>query len=48
MKYQDFLIALQKHAKEILGELPIHYETVGHWLKPDPEKKTVDVLLDFK
>ena len=48
MKYQDFLIALQNHSKEILGELPIHYETVGHWLKPDAEKKTVDVLLDFK
>jgi outer membrane protein assembly factor BamA len=48
MKYQDYLIALQNHSKEILGELPIHYETVGHWLKPDAEKKTVDVLLDFK
>ena len=48
MKYQDFLIALQNHSKEILGEMPIHYETVGHWLKPDAEKKTVDVLLDFK
>ena len=48
MRYQDFLIALQNHSKEILGDLPIHYENVGHWLKPDPEKKTVDVLLDFK
>jgi len=48
MRYQDFLIALQNHSKEILGELPIHYETVGHWLKPDAEKKAVDVLLDFK
>jgi outer membrane protein insertion porin family len=48
MKYQDFLLALQNHSKEILGELPIHYENVGHWLKPDAEKKTVDVLLDFK
>jgi outer membrane protein insertion porin family len=48
MKYQDFLIALQNHSKEILGDLPIHYENVGHWLKPDAEKKTVDVLLDFK
>jgi outer membrane protein assembly factor BamA len=48
MRYQDFLIALQNHSKEILGDLPIHYETVGHWLKPDAERKTVDVLLDFK
>jgi len=48
MKYQDFLLALQNHSKEILGDLPIHYENVGHWLKPDAAKKTVDVLLDFK
>lgn len=48
IKYQDFLVALQNHAKQILGDLPVHYETVGHWLKADPEKKTVDVLLDFK
>jgi outer membrane protein insertion porin family len=48
IKYQDFLVALQNHSKEILGELPIHYENVGHWLRPDAEKKTVDVLLDFK
>ena len=48
MKYEEFLTALQGHAKEILGEMPVHYENVGHWLKPDAEKKTVDVLLDFK
>jgi len=47
-KYEEFLTQLQNHSKEILGELPIHYENVGHWLKPDAEKKTVDVLLDFK
>jgi outer membrane protein insertion porin family len=48
MKYQDFLTALQNHSKEILGELPIHYENVGHWLRQDAAKGTVDVLLDFK
>lgn len=48
IKYQDFLVALQNHSKQILGDLPAHYENVGHWLKLDPEKKTVDVLLDFK
>jgi outer membrane protein insertion porin family len=47
-KYEDFLIALQNHSKDIFGELPIHYESVGHWLRPDAAKATVDVLLDFK
>jgi outer membrane protein assembly factor BamA len=47
-KYEDFLIQLQNHSKDILGDLPIHYEHVGHWLRPDPGRATVDVLLDFK
>jgi hypothetical protein len=28
--------------------LPVHYETVGHWLRTDTDKHQVDVLLDFK
>jgi outer membrane protein assembly factor BamA len=48
IKYEEFLTGLQEHAKEIFGELPIHYETVGHYLRADADKKTVDVLLDFK
>lgn len=48
IKYEDFLVQLQSHAKEVLGDLPIHYESVGHWLKTDPAKASVDVLLDFK
>jgi outer membrane protein assembly factor BamA len=47
-KYEEFLTKLQDHSKEILGELPIHYESVGHWLRPDAGKNSVDVLLDFK
>ena len=47
-KYEEFLLALQKHSKEIFGDLPIHYDTVGHWLRTDDAKSTVDVLLDFK
>jgi outer membrane protein insertion porin family len=47
-KYEDYLIQLDNHSKEIFGELPIHYDTVGHWLRTDPAKSTVDVLLDFK
>lgn len=48
IKYEEFLTALQEHSKDIFGELPIHYENVGHYLRPDPAKGTVDVLLDFK
>jgi len=47
-KYEEFLTQLQNHSKDILGELPIHYDNVGHWLRPDAGKGTVDVLLDFK
>jgi outer membrane protein assembly factor BamA len=48
IKYEDFLGQLQSHAKEIFGELPVHYDNVGHWLRPDAARGTVDVLLDFK
>ena len=48
IKYEEFLLALQNHSKDIFGELPVHYEGVGHWLRPDTAKRTVDVLLDFK
>ncbi len=46
--FEHFLTKLQAHPAEIFGELPVHYDTVGHWLRTDPDKKTVDVLLDFK
>lgn len=48
LKYEDFLTKLQTHSPEIFGNLPIHYESVGHWLRADAAKATVDVLLDFK
>jgi outer membrane protein assembly factor BamA len=47
-KYEDYLVKLQNHPSEIFGELPIHYDTVGHWLRTDDSKPVVDVLLDFK
>lgn len=47
-KYEEFLIKLQKRSTSIFGELPIHYEEVGHWLRTDAAKNTVDVLFDFK
>lgn len=47
-KYEALLMSLQKQRSEFFGELPVHYEEVGHWLRPDPARATVDVLLDFK
>jgi outer membrane protein assembly factor BamA len=46
--FESLLIKLQTQPSEIFGELPVHYETVGHWLRTDPGKHLVDVLLDFK
>jgi outer membrane protein insertion porin family len=47
-KYEEILTKLQLHEGQIFGELPLHYQTVGHWLQADASKATVDVLLDFK
>lgn len=47
-KYEEVLTKLQLHQEQIFGELPLHYDTVGHWLQPDASTGTVDVLLDFK
>ena len=46
-KYEDILVKLQLHREQIFGELPLHYETPGHWLQTNSDG-TVDVLLDFK
>ncbi|HXY23576.1 MAG TPA: POTRA domain-containing protein [Candidatus Acidoferrum sp.] len=48
IKYEEILTKLKLHQAQIFGELPLHYDNVGHWLQTDPEKATVDVLLDFK
>jgi outer membrane protein assembly factor BamA len=47
-KYEAILVKLQSHQGQVFGELPLHYETVGHWLQTDANTATVDVLLDFK
>jgi outer membrane protein assembly factor BamA len=47
-KFEELLAKLQAHQEQIFGELPVHYENVGHWLQTDASKSTVDVLLDFK
>jgi outer membrane protein assembly factor BamA len=47
-KFEELLVKLQTHEEQVFGELPVHYENVGHWLQTDAGKNTVDVLLDFK
>ncbi len=47
-QFEKFLTTLQSHPADIFGALPVHYETVGHWLRTDADKHFVDVLLDFK
>jgi outer membrane protein assembly factor BamA len=44
----QFLDKLQKPTREIFGDLPVHYNDVGHWVRKDPDKHIADVLLDFK
>jgi len=47
-RFEELLAKLQTHQEQVFGELPVHYENVGHWLQTDAGKGTVDVLLDFK
>jgi outer membrane protein insertion porin family len=47
-KYEDILLKLQVHREQIFVDLPVHYESVGHWLQTDADSGMVDVLLDFK
>jgi outer membrane protein assembly factor BamA len=48
LKYEQFLSRLQIHKEEIFGDLPVHYDEVGHWLRTDAQRKIADVLFDFK
>jgi outer membrane protein insertion porin family len=48
IRFETFLTKLQSQPADIFGDLPVHYDTVGHWLRTDAEKHSVDVLLDFK
>jgi len=47
-KFETYLSRLQNKPAQIFGDLPVHYDNVGHWLRTDPTKGIVDVLLDFK
>jgi outer membrane protein assembly factor BamA len=46
-KFEGLLVKLQSHQEQVFGEMPVHYDNVGHWLQTDANKSTVDVLLDF-
>ncbi len=46
--FEKFLTEAQTHPYTVFGDLPVHYDGVGHWLQTDPKQGTVDVLLDFK
>jgi hypothetical protein len=46
--FEDLLYRLESHRETIFKDLPVHYDTVGHYLQTDPAKGTVEVLLDFK
>ena len=47
-KFEELLVKLQTRQEQVFGELPLHYENVGHWLQTDATTRMVDVLLDFK
>lgn len=47
-KFEDFLLKLQVHREQIFVDLPVHYDSIGHWLEKDANSGTVDVLMDFK
>jgi outer membrane protein insertion porin family len=46
--FEKLLKVLAKPSREIFGEMPVHYNQCGHWLRPNTDRRTVDVLLDFK
>ena len=45
---ERFLKVLAKPSRDIFGDMPVHYTECGHWLRPNTDRHTVDVLLDFK
>jgi len=43
--FEEFV---ERGAKQAFGDLPVHYDQIGRWLRTHPVNSTVDVLLDFK
>jgi outer membrane protein assembly factor BamA len=46
--FEQLLIRLQTNRAAVFHDLPLHYDTAGHFLQTDPGKGTVDILWDFK
>jgi outer membrane protein assembly factor BamA len=46
--FENVVAELEQHKETVFGDLPLHYDQVGRWLRKNAEAKTVDVLLDFK
>ena len=44
--YSDEFI--ETGARFAFGNLPFHYEKLGHYFQKDPDKGTVDIMLDFQ
>ncbi|GAC1661082.1 MAG: hypothetical protein NVS9B4_12860 [Candidatus Acidiferrum sp.] len=47
-EYETLLTKLQSHPTLVFGELPLHYDKVGHWVQMDKDAHIVDILLDFQ
>lgn len=46
--YDNMAKDLQKPTAAVFGEMPVHYNEFGHFLRANADRHTVDVLLDFK
>jgi len=48
--FENFVAGIEpgKDREPVFGDLPVHYDEVGRWLRKNTEAKVVDVLLDFK
>jgi len=46
--YDSHMTLFAKPNRDVFGDLPVHYNEFGHLLRPDTNRRVVDVLLDFK
>lgn len=47
--YLDSMLAkLEKPTVAVFGEMPVHYQKMGNWLRPNPQNHVIDVLIDFQ
>ena len=47
--YLDSMLAkLEKPTVAVFGEMPVHYQKMGNWLRPNPQNRVIDVLIDFQ